>query len=293
VDGNSIAPGAVTSSALADGAVGSRQLASGAVDATALGAVSVNTGNIVDLAVTAPKLGAGSVTGPALAAGAVTSAKIAAATIAGANIAGATITGSNIATGTITGSNINTATTITATDFVYTTPVTGSYFANPLECQRGLSGAVPHQDLLVFHPPANALGPGIGISNLAAANYEMFCPVNLQPPPGATLTVTGADLGFLDNSTNCLIGAQLRTKTLGAVSNGAILATQFDGANGADFAFMGGPALKAFPVFTAFTVTTSTLFWVNASIQLAAAATTPEVNCRYQGVRITYTLDRP
>ncbi len=286
--------GCVTSASIAPGAVGKLQIADGGVTAPALAVGAVTAPAIAPGAVTSAAIGDNAVRSTAIVPGAVGPTQIAAGGVASANIAAGAVGSAQIASSSVTGANIDPATTITASGFAFTAPVAGSYFANPAECQRGLSPAAPYQDMQVVHPPANPYGPSIVISNLAAGVYEMLCPVNLQAPPGATLTITGATLLFFDGSTNCLVAAQLRTKVLGANDVGTIIATQYDGANSTDFAFtVPLPASKPFPAFTPFTVTSSTLFWVNAFIQLQAAAAFAETNCRYSGVTVTYTLDRP
>jgi hypothetical protein len=286
----------VTSASIAPGAVGKLQIADGGVTAPALAVGAVTAAAIAPGAVTSAAIGDNAVRSTAIVPGAVGPTQIAAGGVATANIAAGAVGTAQIASGAVTGANIDPATTITATGFAFTAPVAGSYFATPLECQRGVSVAAPYQDMQVVHPPGNPFGPSIIISNLAAGVYEMFCPVNLQASPGATLTITGASLQYFDGSANCLVAAQLRTKTLATSDSGTIIATQYDGTTATDFGWMSPgslPSSKPFPAFTAFTVTSSTLFWVNAFIQLQAAAGFAEVNCRYSGVTIAYTLDRP
>jgi hypothetical protein len=207
------------------------------------------------------------------------------------------VRGSNIAAATITAANIDPTTSlavnsVTSGDFVYSSAIAGAYIAPPTACHRGVNGGVL-QDVGVADYPANYFGPSIWITNTAAGGYDFFCPISVPVPAGATLTVTGASMAFADFSTNCLVGAELRTKLFGSADNytGASISTVYDGANSADFAFQStGPQTKAFPAFTPFVVSNSTILFVHAFINLTATASS---DCRYSGTRITYTIDRP
>ena len=296
-----LAPGAVGTGALADASITNTKFATGAVDSNALAANSVTASAIATGSVTASKLVPGAVGAAALAAGAVISAKIAPGAVAGSNIAAATITGANVATGTLVGANIDpttslTVNSVTSSDFVFTTPVAGAYIALPTECHRGIGSGPALLDVGVVNYPQNTFGPSVAITNTSGGNYNFFCPIPVPVPPGATITVTGATMVFYDASANCLISAELRTKLFGGNDSGGgvSIATVYDGTSATDFAFTAvasvAPSTKSYPAFTPFTVTNSTVLYVNAAINFAAAG---GGDCRYNGTRITYTLDRP
>jgi hypothetical protein len=146
------------------------------------------------------------------------------------------------------------------------------------------------QDVGTQDFPANIFGPSVTITNTAAGNYDFFCAVPVPVPPGATLTVTGATMAYSDFSANCLVSAELRTKPFGG-ADGTSISTVYDGTSATDFAYAGGgPLTKAFPAFTPFALSNSTILYVHAAINVAAAG---GGDCRYSGARITYTIDRP
>jgi hypothetical protein len=167
--------------------------------------------------------------------------------------------------------------------------VSGTYFASPTECQRW--GSVPYLDTATEHPPFNSYGPSIRISNTAAGSYEFYCPVSITVPPGTTaLTLTGATMAFFDNSTNCRVAAALHTKAFGTNAGGTLQALVYDGASASDFAFTSpGPTTKAFVPFNA-TLSPDALIFVRATIENQASS---GGDCRYSGVQINYTVDRP
>src|SRR6202171_2850038 len=227
---------------------------------------------------------AGCVDSTSIAAGAISSAKIASGTISGANIDPTTSL---------------TVNSVTSSDFVFSSPVAGAYIALPTTCHRGGGGGAPLVDASAIDYPGNVYAPSLGTTNTAAGNYDFFCAIPLPIPPGATLTLTGATMGYYDRSTNCLVSAELRTKTFGtsdtftAGSTGVSIATVYDGANATDFAFMSAtdsPQTKAFPAFTPVAISNSTILFVRAAINFTAAG---GGDCRYSGTRITYTIDRP
>jgi hypothetical protein len=240
------------------------------------------------------------VTSASIAPGAVGKLQIADGGVTASALAVGAVTSSAIAAGAVTGATIDpttsiTVNTVTSSDFVFSSAVAGAYIAYPTECHRGLGvgGGAALQDVGVADYPVNVFGPSIGITNSAAGVYDFFCPISVPVPPGATLTVTGASMAFADFSTNCLVGAELRTKAFGSSdgNTGVSISTVYDGANNADFGFQSvGPQTKAFPAFTPFVVSNSTILYVHAFINLTAAASS---DCRYSGTRITYTIDRP
>jgi hypothetical protein len=89
-----------------------------------------------------------------------------------------------------------------------------------------------------------------------------------------------------------LVGADLRTKTVGSSSFGTPISTAFNGANATDFAFQGGPTAKGFPAFAPILINPFTVFWVHAFISITAGSAALQ-DCRYNGVFFTYTVDRP
>lgn len=150
------------------------------------------------------------------------------------------------------------------------------------------------QDVQSVDYPANIYGPSIVIANLTQGTYNLFCPIPLQVPAGATVTLTGATLAYSDFSSTCLVGASLRSNTFGAsYSFGALpISTVYDGTGASDFAYTsGGPLTKAFPTFTPLTLTPSTVLWAQAFVIEGPSSTS--YDCRYSGVQITYTIDRP
>lgn len=203
-----------------------------------------------------------------------------------------TVDSIQITDGTIQGADINTGTTITAANFLYTKPVAGKFFADPSLCVRGEGATDPHLEMQVVNPTANSYGPSVRISNTALGTYDYYCPVPLQIPPGATLTLTGATMAYYDGSTTCLLGADLRVKTFGASSLGTVVSTVYDGASSADYAYTssGLPAKKAFPAFSRVLANDGVL-WVHA-FQVNGAAG-GSIECRYSGVLLDYTVDRP
>ncbi|HEV8358930.1 MAG TPA: hypothetical protein VGR28_00595 [Candidatus Thermoplasmatota archaeon] len=195
-----------------------------------------------------------------------------------------------LANNAVTGAKIDPATTITASGFVYNTPETGRVFADPVLCQRGVSGGDPHADMQVYNLPGNVY-TGIALTSAAAAgNYKFYCPVPLPHPPGATVTVTAATLGHGDFATGCLVGAELHTRTIWFGGVGTLVSTVYSGSSSSDYlSAAGSPVPKAFPAFTAFTVGEDQQVWVTAIID---RTTTGGTDCRYLGAKVDYTIDR-
>jgi len=107
--------------------------------------------------------------------------------------------------------------------------------------------------------------------------------------PGATVTITGATLSFFDNSANCRIQAEIRSKTFGLSNFGTPVSTVHSGADATDFAFAGGLLTKAFPAFT-LAVPSNLIVWINATVAFNA---TGGGDCRYSGVLVDYTVSKP
>jgi hypothetical protein len=219
----------------------------------------------------------------------VTSALITDLTIATADLANNAVTTAKIADGTITGADISQLTEITATDFAYRNPVAGSFYVDPTSCHRAGNNTNPSDRVQTLHMPSNIYGPALRIEPTSpATTYDFYCPVQL--PAHGNVVITGAALAWFEanTGTNCLVGADIRHKGWGAASFGAILSTVYDGADGADFAYVGG-GTKPFPAFT-YTVPAGQIVWVRPFIISNAS---PFGDCRFVGVRIDYTVDRP
>jgi len=261
--------GCVNSASLAAGAVGSAALAPGAVGNAALGDGVVQTANI--------------------AAQAVTGAQIADGAILANHLGTGVISSTNIAAGTIAGSNINPATTVTAAAYRFNAPLLRQIFADPVMCQR--TSGLPYQDVATDHPTANFFGPSVEITNTNAGTYDFYCAVPFPRDSGASITVVAASMGYFDASTNCLVGADLRTKVFGTSSLGTVIGSVFDGVDGNDFAFTAsGPQVKLFPAFTPVVVAANSFLFLHAQISIQALGAS---GCRYSGVTIAYTTDRP
>ena len=184
--------------------------------------------------------------------------------------------------------------TLTAPDFAYSTPMAGQVIAVPNSCIRAASFG--SQTPVYFEmgsatPPGNVFGPSVySISTLANLVFDYFCPIPLQVPPGAAVTITGATLAYFDSGVNCRTQAEVRHKTFGASDAGTIVSTVHDGADATDFAFVsGGPATKAFPAFT-LAVPLNRVVWINATIAFNAIG---GGDCRYSGVLVDYTVSKP
>jgi hypothetical protein len=177
--------------------------------------------------------------------------------------------------------------TVTASNFAYSSPVAGQYFASPTNCFR--SSGLALDNVRTDNPPANFFGPSVGINAPAIVAFEFYCQVDLPIPPDATVTVTGATMGFVDISSTCLVKAEIRTKAFGANSLGTVHSTVFDGTSGADYAStFTGPQTKSFPAFSV-GLSPSTILFVAATIDFNSASGT----CRYSGALIDYTTTRP
>ena len=235
----------------------------------------------------------GCVTTTSLSPGAVTGAAIQDGAIQTPQLGAKSVTGAIIADATITGTNIDPTATIDAASFTFSSPVVNLYFADPALCQRAESGMAPYQDIQAVHPTGNAFGPSIRISNVAAGTYSFYCPISLRVPNGApSVTITGATMAFVDASTNCLVSAEIRSNVMTTNNFGVAASTLFDGASGTDYAFTtANNATKAFPACT-LSVNPLTLVWVHATIQIQNPVATPE-DCRYSGVLLSYSVDRP
>src|SRR5438067_2195189 len=169
----------------------------------------------------------GCVTAASLAPGAVTAAAIQDGASKTPQLGAGAVTGAKIANATIAGANIDPTTTLSASNFTYSNPVVGTFYADSTSCQRqsNVNGFAtpmpPYQDVGTFHPQQNIFGPSILITNSAVAKNSFYCPINLQPPPGATVTVTSASMISGDFDTTCLIGAELRIKGVGTAVSAA------------------------------------------------------------------------
>lgn len=319
-----LAPGSVDNTVIASATIGTAQLAPGSVDNTIIAPATITGGNIAGATIAGSNIASGTVTGGAtgnIAASTITGSNVVAGTITGGtggNIAASTITasnivagtitggaGGNIASGTIRGSNVDSTTSMTvnsmtANDFVYGSPVAGAFIGYPTECQRGvdqrtLGSGSPYVDVGVADFPGNVFGPSLTITNGNVGVYNFMCPIPLPVPPGATVTLTGGSMAFFDSSAICLVSAELRTKTFGGSDGFGTpgISTVFSGANSSDFAAApGGPTTKPFPAFTPVTISNSTILYVNAIINITGAGGV-FADCRYSGVRVTYTIDRP
>lgn len=179
---------------------------------------------------------------------------------------------------------------VQAGGFRFATPQAGRVISHPSSCVR-VTGA-PSQDTVNSNPPTNAFGPSI-VSNSVLANSmtDWYCPIDIRAAPGATITITGATLSFYDSSSTCRIQAELRWKQFGSMDFGTIVSTVYSGTGPADFAStVGLPATKAFPNFAGLPVPGDRMVWINAIIAFNAAG---GGDCRYSGVLIDYTTDRP
>lgn len=186
--------------------------------------------------------------------------------------------------------------TLTAPGFAYSSPVAGQVIALPNTCIAGNgSNIAMHQDMLSNTQPNNSLGPSIS-SAASGPNQtrSFFCPIPLHVPPGAAVTITGATLKYTDNGVNCRVQAEIRHRLFSTSNDfGTVVSTVFNGADATDFAFTGPGGFvtgtKAFPAFT-LAVPSNRIVWVNATIAFNA---TGGGDCRYSGVLVDYTVDRP
>ena len=184
--------------------------------------------------------------------------------------------------------------TLTAPDFVYSAPVAGQVIALPNTCIRATSSGDMHLDMGTSTPTGNSFGPSvISIAEAPSTTLNYFCPIPLQVPAGATVTITGATLNSFDFNVTCRIQAQIRTKTFGVSSNGTVVSTVFNGVDAVDFAFLSPgtlPHTKAFPAFAPFAVPSNLIVWINATIAFNAVG---GGDCRYSGVLVDYTVSKP
>lgn len=168
----------------------------------------------------------------------------------------------------------------------------GQVIALPNTCIQGQSNQRLYADMNTSTPPGNAYGPGIVSANRAPnSNLDLFCPIPLQVPPGASVTITGAVFNNFDNGTNCRVQGEIRVKTFGTASWGTIVSTVYSGANAGDFAYTrtGPPEPKAFPTFSR-AIDSNTIVWVYVRI---GHNSTGGGDCRYLGARVDYTTSRP
>ena len=183
---------------------------------------------------------------------------------------------------------------VTAPNFLYSAPRSGRVFADPAHCQRAVGFEAPYKDAVVYHPPANGLGPAIGAGTSAAGEHKFYCPVPLQVPPGATLTITGADVQLLDYNATCYAAAKLRTKPFGATSIGSEHASVYSGTGSSDYASTSAdPFGRVNRQFTGLSVGVSPSTVVFIEAIHANAPTGGASECRYNGAVIDYTVDRP
>lgn len=222
--------------------------------------------------------------------GSVSGTNIADGAIATADLANGAVTGAKIASATITGANVNTGTTLTAADFVYSTPKTGWVIVDALSCRRGGSGTAIDQDMIVFTPPANAFSPTVSVSATAVGGYDFYCPVQVQVPPGASLTITGGEVFMYDSGGSCLLSGTLSYKPFGQSSFGTDVATVYSGTNSSDYTFSAGFSVKTLPAIS-LAVGTATQVYLQGTISLNAAGSA--TSCRFGGARLSYTVDRP
>lgn len=173
--------------------------------------------------------------------------------------------------------------------------VTGSFFATPHNCQRTGTNATPLADTVVSHAPENFLSPSIATTDTTFTNVVYNCPIALAVPAGANLTLTGASGHTYDNSSNCRVQVDLYRRPLpGTVSSWTLISTMYNGASGSDFAFIEpevAMSLKAFPAFSPVAITSTTILW--AQVTFGRANPAVGGNCRYGGVVVNYSLDRP
>ena len=175
--------------------------------------------------------------------------------------------------------------------FRFSTPVAGKLIAHSNWCTRATAGGDPNLDTGVSNPPSNSYGPSIiSTQVLASSSTSWYCPVDVNAPPGSVLTITGATLNYFDFSPNCRVQADLRYKQFGTASGGFVASTVYSGTDATDFAStVSSPTLKAFPAFS-LVVPGDRQVWINATIAFSAAG---GGDCRYSGVLIDYTVDRP
>jgi hypothetical protein len=247
----------------------------------------------------------GAIGAGALQIGAVDSTAIADGAVGTAQLASGAVTDANIASGTITGASIDPTTTINAALFTYSSPVTRLALADPTLCQRVGTNIPPYQDVGALHPapgsggaigPAGtAGGPSLVITNGAVGAYEFYCPVQLDIPTSGTTRITGASLALVDNSSQCLVGASLNVRDIwGSQNLGTVVATAFSGSNGSDFASMPGPKTQGFTsIALPYTISALGQVFVTALIQINSTVVSPPADCRYNGVLVAYTVDRP
>lgn len=190
---------------------------------------------------------------------------------------------------------------LTAPDFTYSTPKVGQVIALPNTCMRILPvtgtsiNNFMHLEMGSVSPGSssagNSWGPSINTTNPGVnQTFRYFCPIPLQVPAGAAVTITGATLGYVDQGFTCRVQAELKSKPFGISSSGTGASVVYSGINETDFtAADPGPQTKAFPSFT-LDVPSDLVVWVEAIIASDAGG---GGDCRYSGVLVDYAVNKP
>ena len=209
------------------------------------------------------------------------------------------VTSAMIANETITGSDINTDTTVTAADFVYSSVRTGYTLLSALTCvQHNSSTGTLDRDIYFRSPgggdSTNSHGPFVHLRTASAAGtYHAVCRANIQVPPTSTLAITAATFLYSDPSPSCLVGGTLRAKQLPS-SYSTILASVYSGTSASDVStFPGWNQTKAFPAFSAYTLTQTATAAGEVFFEVEFEQTEAGQDCRFIGVQLTYTVSKP
>jgi hypothetical protein len=226
-------------------------------------------------------------------AGSVGTAIIADAAVTTAKLADNAVSGNKLANGSVTGAKIDSSTTITAADFAYATPVVSTLFVPPHTCHRAGGGIAPYQDVLVYDEPGNYLSPAVG-ATAGNAGILLNCPIELPVRAGATIRLTGATAYLIDVNNDCRVQLGLTYRVLPGANNSTTFSTIHSGTGATDYAYT-SPGFntmeeRAFPAFNQLTVGTNLHLYVAAYLVRSGATSG---DCRYGGVKVAYTVDRP
>ena len=186
---------------------------------------------------------------------------------------------------------------VKAPNFTYSTARTGFIFVQSASCQRGGDDIAPFADTKVHNWPGNSYSPGISTSATSGI-VSWYCPVDIPRPPGATIRFTSGQFAYYDVQTNCVVGAEVVTKEFGGFGFDAsvhkVRGAVYSGTNATDRAAVlpnDNPAVKPF-TFTgdaaARTFAPGDIAWVNPFVDMTAGN-----SCRFIGMKISYTVDRP
>ena len=186
---------------------------------------------------------------------------------------------------------------VTAPNFAYTAPRTGTVFIQAATCQRAGNDMAPFENTLIHNWPSNSYSPGIS-TDLTTGTVTWYCPVDIPRPPGGAIRFTTGQMAYFDNLTTCIVGAEVVTKQFGTGGFTAGVHDErgevFSGTNSSDRATAvpgDAPAVKDFTFAgdaTARTLALGDIAWVNPFVGMEAAN-----SCRFIGLRINYTVDRP